>query len=483
MNTTQMHPSLAPGHASGLYRGRVMHERFFPAGHRLHYGVWYLLADLDELGSLDARVGGFTYNRPGPVSFWDRDHGARDGSPLRPWIERHLEQADVDLEGGPIRILCFPRVFGYGFNPISVWFCHGPDGDLRAILYEVSNTFGEWHDYLVPVAPGDVVANGHGASVRTSFAKELYVSPFIDMDATYDFTTREPDDRVSVVVRETAPGGRVLVATLGARRSELTSRALLGHTRAVPVRDAEGHRRHPLGGLEALAQGCPLPPSRSASRRPAHDRAPRNRRRTRSRRSGRTRASCAVRDRYSSRMSGTFGGALERRLLSIVGNTIRVGTLSVRTPDGRTERFVGRSDGPAAHVDLHDWRLLRRLTTTGAIGLADGYIAREYDSPDLSAFLELAALHLEPEHRYEAPAWLHGLGRTAWKIFGAPSRTRGPLVDIVQHYDLGNDFYEQWLDETMTYSSALFTDGEGNGRGGAASEVPTSRRRDRHRPP
>ena len=227
MNTTQMHPSLAPGRASGLYRGRVMHERFFPAGHRLRYGVWYLLADLDELGSLDARVGGFTYNRPGPVSFWDRDHGARDGSPLRPWIERHLEQAGVDLEGGPIRILCFPRVFGYGFNPISVWFCHGPDGDLRAILYEVSNTFGEWHDYLVPVAPGDVVTNGHGASVRTSFAKELYVSPFIDMDATYDFSTRDPDDRVSVVVRETAPGGRVLVATLGARRSELTSRALL----------------------------------------------------------------------------------------------------------------------------------------------------------------------------------------------------------------------------------------------------------------
>jgi cyclopropane-fatty-acyl-phospholipid synthase len=161
-------------------------------------------------------------------------------------------------------------------------------------------------------------------------------------------------------------------------------------------------------------------------------------------------------------MSGTFGGSLERRLLSIVGNTIRVGTLSVRTPDGRVERFVGRSDGPSAHVDLHDWRLLRRLTTTGAIGLADGYIAREYDSPDLAAFLELAALHLEPEHRYEAPAWLHGLGRTAWRIFGAPSRTRGPLVDIVQHYDLGNDFYEQWLDETMTYSSALFTGGEGS---------------------
>jgi uncharacterized protein len=215
------------GGASGLYHGRVMHQRFFPRSHRLSYGVWYLLADLDELPRLDRATRGFTYNRPGTVSFWDRDHGARDGSPLRPWIEGRLAEAGIDLEGGPIRVLSFPRVFGYGFNPLCVWWCHGPAGDLRAILYEVSNTFGEWHDYLVPVRPEDVIANERGASVRTVFAKELYVSPFIDMAATYDFTTREPDERVSVVVRESTPGGRVLIATLGARRLPLTGRTLL----------------------------------------------------------------------------------------------------------------------------------------------------------------------------------------------------------------------------------------------------------------
>jgi DUF1365 family protein len=223
------------GSASGLYRGRVMHERSFPSHHRLDYGVWYLLADLDELPSLDARVRGFGYNRPAPVSFWERDHGARDGSPLRPWIERHLLEAGLDLEGGSIRILCFPRVFGYGFNPISVWFCHGPAGELRAICYEVSNTFGEWHDYLVPVSAGDITANGRGASVRTSFTKELFVSPFIDMDATYDFTTRVPDERVSMVVRESVSAGRVLIASLGARRAEITSARLLATLLRYPL--------------------------------------------------------------------------------------------------------------------------------------------------------------------------------------------------------------------------------------------------------
>ena len=220
---------------SGLYTGTVMHERSFPRRHRLSYGVWYLLADLDELADLDRTVTGFAHNRPAAVSFFDADHGPRDGSPLRPWIDARLAEADVDLEGGPVRLLTFPRVFGYVFNPISVWFCHGPDDDLRAILYEVSNTFGEWHVYLVPVLPGDVTGNDRAHSVRTIFDKRLYVSPFIDMAATYDFTTRVPDERVSVVVRETAAGGRVLVATLGAARRPLTGPSLVSVLARYPL--------------------------------------------------------------------------------------------------------------------------------------------------------------------------------------------------------------------------------------------------------
>ena len=121
--------------------------------------------------------------------------------------------------------------------------------------------------------PEDVIANGRGASVRTAFAKELYVSPFIDMEATYDFTTREPDDRVSVVVRESTPGGRVLIATLGARRLPLTGRTLLHDASAVPAGHPEGDRGDPLGGVEALAQGRSVPRSRSAACRPGVDRA------------------------------------------------------------------------------------------------------------------------------------------------------------------------------------------------------------------
>jgi uncharacterized protein len=207
---------------SGLFEGTVTHTRRFPRRHHLSYRVWYLLLDLAELDQLDAAVPGFGVERAAAVSFRARDHGPRDGSPLRPWIDAQLSAAGIELAGGAVRLLCFPRVLGYTFNPLSVWFCHHADGTLRAILYEVSNTFGEQHSYLVPVAPGA----RPGETLGRRFDKELFVSPFIDMEATYDFRTRVPDDRLAIVVREHVRDGRVLDVALTARRLPLDGRHL-----------------------------------------------------------------------------------------------------------------------------------------------------------------------------------------------------------------------------------------------------------------
>jgi DUF1365 family protein len=201
---------------SALYLGTVMHRRHVPSDRRFTYGVYYVWLDLDELDQLDRSVSGFGVDRPAPFSFRTRDHGPRDGSPLRPWLDGYLREAGIDLEGGPVRILTMPRVFGYGFNPISVWFGYGPEGDLRAVLYEVSNTFGQWHHHLARVDGIDPAGN-----VRHVFPKELFVSPFIDQDATYEFRVRPPDARAALLVREDVAAGRVLTATFVARRQEL----------------------------------------------------------------------------------------------------------------------------------------------------------------------------------------------------------------------------------------------------------------------
>lgn len=208
---------------SAIYRAEVMHRRFAPRGHRFSYGVFYGLFDLDEFAELDRTVAGFGVNRRAPIAFHEADHGPRDGSPLRPWLEAALADAGIDLEGGPIRILTMPRVLGHVFNPISVWFAYGPEEDLRAVLYEVSNTFGERLSYVCAVGPDAI---DHAGTVRHRFDKQLFVSPFIDMEATYEFRTRPPDDRVALLIRETVGGEHLLTATMVGHRRPFTSRAL-----------------------------------------------------------------------------------------------------------------------------------------------------------------------------------------------------------------------------------------------------------------
>jgi cyclopropane-fatty-acyl-phospholipid synthase len=160
--------------------------------------------------------------------------------------------------------------------------------------------------------------------------------------------------------------------------------------------------------------------------------------------------------RTSERLLAGLGSAVDRAILGFVGGRLRCGRLIVRLPEGRVRAFEGHGDGPTARVDLHDTSVLRRLAATGAIALGEGYIDGRYDSPDLAALIELGSLHMEPGYRTELPdAMQRGL-RTAWRRLGHAFDTRGPVRDIVHHYDLGNDFYAAWLDPTMTYSSAVF---------------------------
>ena len=206
---------------SALFLGEVMHMRVRPRRHRFRYRVFSLLLDLDELDVLSATSRLFGYNRRALLSFWDADHG--DGSPggLRAWVEARLRQAGRLEPGMRIRVLCYPRILGYVFNPLTVYFCYAPDGELRAMLYEVCNTFGERHTYVIPVV--------HSASgpVRQGCAKELYVSPFMPMACFYRFHIEPPDDRVLLRIDESDADGRLLVASFSGRRKALSDRALL----------------------------------------------------------------------------------------------------------------------------------------------------------------------------------------------------------------------------------------------------------------
>jgi uncharacterized protein len=204
---------------SALYVGQVTHRRLRPRKHALRYRTFALLLDLDELPDLAVRLRLLSRNSFNLFSFYDRDYGS-GATPLREQIEGHAHQVGLDLDGGKIWLLTMPRILGYAFNPISLYFCHGRNGELLAILYEVNNTFGQRHSYFIPV---EAAAAG---PIRQSCAKQFYVSPFMAMDMVYEFTVIPPCEKVSIAIVERDRQGVVLTATQAQDRVALTDAAL-----------------------------------------------------------------------------------------------------------------------------------------------------------------------------------------------------------------------------------------------------------------
>lgn len=202
-----------------LYVGRVMHRRLRPFGHRFAYRVFSLLIDIDRIDQIAAGSRLFSHNRFNLFGYHDRDHGPREvgtrgGDGLRRFVESHLDAAGIATGRGRIRLLCFPRVLGYTFNPLSIFFCDDEDGRLAAILYEVHNTFGDRHVYLFRIDETDRGTGSRAAILTHATDKTFHVSPFIDMTPRYRFRLREPGETLSILIREADAGGDLLLATL-----------------------------------------------------------------------------------------------------------------------------------------------------------------------------------------------------------------------------------------------------------------------------
>ncbi len=213
---------------SALYVGSVMHRRLRPRMHKFRYRAFWILVDLDELDKLSGRLRLFSHNRFNLFSFQDKDHGDGTATPLRAHVEHHLGEAGINLAGGPIRLLCMPRTLGYCFNPLSVYFCYRADGALTALVYQVHNTFGDRHSYVIPVEQGSGARHQH-------CQKSFYVSPFMDMNMRYDFRITDPGQRVGVGIRTSSFATPVMNAVLTGVRKHLTDRNLLILSLTIPA--------------------------------------------------------------------------------------------------------------------------------------------------------------------------------------------------------------------------------------------------------
>jgi hypothetical protein len=212
----------------------VSHRRFAPKTHALSYRIFQLVVDLDEAKALDRRLRLFSFNRAGLFSLHDADHGDGHGESIVQFVGRTLSSAGVEGADGRILIQCMPRILGFVFNPLTLYYCHSAQGALAAIIYEVHNTFGERHCYVAPVKE----RAGEGP-VRHACAKAFHVSPFLGMDISYAFRVVPPGERVLTVVRGIDPqGSPVIHASFVGERRELTDRALLAAFLAYPLMTA-----------------------------------------------------------------------------------------------------------------------------------------------------------------------------------------------------------------------------------------------------
>jgi DUF1365 family protein len=200
-------------------------------GHRFSYRVMSLLIDLDRLPAADRQSPLFGVNRAALYSFHEADHGERHCSSLRAYAQCCAAERGIDLTGGRVLLLCYPRLLGYTFNPLSVYFCYRASGELALLIYEVRNTFGDIHPYILPVKSGETSCAG----VRQQQDKLFYVSPFIEMAMRYHFRVLPPEERVQLRILETDCDGPLLAATFTGRRRALNTRELRRAFFAFPL--------------------------------------------------------------------------------------------------------------------------------------------------------------------------------------------------------------------------------------------------------
>jgi len=194
---------------SAIYTAKVMHKRLFPKVNQFTYGVYYLALPLDQLGRLDDGWR-FGVNRRALVSFHERDHGARDGSPLEPWIRGILAEHAAHVAITDITLITMPRIFGYVFNPVSFWLCFDASQQLRAVLAEVHNTFGEAHNYLIVHSDGRALAADDLLYARKIF----HVSPFLPREGSYQFRFAYNPESMGVTINYYDAEGQLQLITM-----------------------------------------------------------------------------------------------------------------------------------------------------------------------------------------------------------------------------------------------------------------------------
>ncbi len=402
----------------------VEHERLEPVRHAFRYPVRVFAFDVDELPLLADRLPLFSYNRPNVTSLHDADY--LDGRPesIRTRLEKVLEKRGIAPPFGRIVLVTSARVATRVFNPVSFHYVFDPRDELKAVVAEVNNTFGERHLYILSEPEPD----SRGAFRRYHADKVFHVSPFHDMAGRYEFLFGDIRSELSIEVRLWKGERMVFRASLKGRGEPLTNQALIW---AVIRRPLLPHRTMP----RILWQAAQLYFRR---RLPVF-----------------TKPTATDAWTLIKNPPGIVDKRLGRWFLSLFSAASN-GVLTVTLPDGGRHHFGTPGTPPQADLTVHDPSFFRRVFFGGDVGLGESFMEGLWDTPDLTAFITFLI------HNRDV---LENRQSTASKLIGVLDRMLhlsrantlfGSRRNIRRHYDLSNELFATFLDPTMTYSCAVF---------------------------
>ncbi|MEW6077915.1 MAG: DUF1365 family protein [Thermodesulfobacteriota bacterium] len=409
---------------SKIYTGYIEHTRHAPRHHRLRYPLYVYGLDLDELPALDRRLPLFGYNRFRPSAIYDRDYGCPGDESIREKLLALLEKEGVDRPVERIMLITSARYFNYVFNPVNFYYCYGTGGETVAVVAEVNNTFGERHLYVLTSQRNDT--GGYALSYET--AKAFHVSPFNNLEGTYHFFFSSLETGLDIKIELIRDGELVFEAKLVGKAVALTPGS---HARTLLAHPVVPHLSIPRIYWQAFRL--------SFQRKLAYHPKP------------------APKSIMTIPSTKPFLlQTLCQRIVMSVLRKINQGQLQMILPDRRRRILGTEGSGPKGVIDVRDYHFFPRLVFQGDIGFGEAYVDGNWDSPDLAG---LFTVLIKNRSAISDGNWLTALPLLIKERLAHIARKNsipGSRENIYQHYDLGNDFYALFLDDSMTYSCALF---------------------------
>jgi cyclopropane-fatty-acyl-phospholipid synthase len=413
---------------SKIYVGTVSHTRTWPTVHGFSYPVYTYAFDLNELPVIEKRTPLFGYNRLRPVAIHDRDYFEPEAGTISEKMYRFLADHVSDAADiARVELVTSARFFNHVFNPVSFFYCYDAQNSLRIVLAHVNNTFGETHVYVLHKP----LESGATSFTRYQINKDFHVSPFFDREGQYDFHFGPIGDTLDIRIALIKDSQTVFTARLEGRAHPLTTSSLVKTIGRYPLTALltiprilwEAGRLYYQRSLSVYKK--PVATSKFTIRKPAITRVQK----------------------------------LAMKIVFSIAEQMKYGSLEMTLPDHSTRLFGDQKTGPHQRLYIHDYRFFTRLVTASDIGLGESFMAGEWETDDLPGLISLLLMNsvsMKPNRFSQSLSSYYKRLTQRWLYRPQRNSMIGSKNNIEAHYDLSNQMYRQFLDETMTYSAAYF---------------------------